>query len=146
MLASTWPMKSPMHTVPTTNQRYEASRAMARRGGGSRPLSTASRSAAIEAGPGDESVTSAFGSRSASLPGARNSSCASCLFCSARALAPQKALPPASTKAHLMRFSAFELLELAHERRGDSAVQLAVEDERPVPPPAPWPHLLPLLH
>src|SRR3979490_3000728 len=63
MLASIWPMKAPTHTVPTTNQRYEASRAMARRGGGSRPLSTASRSAAIEAGPGDESVTSGFGSR-----------------------------------------------------------------------------------
>ena len=55
MLASTWLMKAPMHTVPTTNQRYDGSRATARSGGGSRPLSTASRNAASEAGPGDES-------------------------------------------------------------------------------------------
>ncbi len=52
MLASTWPMKAPMHAVPMTNQRYDARRATASRGGGSRPLSTASRSAAIEPGPG----------------------------------------------------------------------------------------------
>ena len=68
MLASTWPMKAPMHTVPTTNQRYEGSRATARSGGGSRPLSTASRSAASEAGPGEESVTSGLGLGSATSP------------------------------------------------------------------------------
>ena len=53
-----------------------------------------------------------------------------------RALAPQKALPPASTKRVKTRLvlPRLELVELAHERRGDGGVQLAVEEDWPVGP------------
>lgn len=66
MLASTCPMQAPMHTVPTTSQRYEARRAMAGNGGGSRPLHTAARNAPIERGPGEAAL--AEGVRSSVTP------------------------------------------------------------------------------
>src|SRR5260370_33556554 len=116
VLGAIWRMKAPMHTAPTTNQRYDASRAMARSGGGSRPLSTASRSAAIEAGPGDESVTS----------GPSLLRIVAVLVYSVR-----RGLSRVSTRLVL---SSLELVDLAHERRGDGGVQLAVEEQRPVGP------------
>jgi hypothetical protein len=50
MLESSWPMKAPMHTVPTTSQRYDARPAMLGAGGGSRALKKASRIAAADPG------------------------------------------------------------------------------------------------
>jgi len=53
MLASTWLMKEPMHTVPTTIHRYATRCAIKGIAGGARPLSTASRRAPIDAALGN---------------------------------------------------------------------------------------------
>ena len=47
ILASSWLMKAPMHTVPTTIHRYAPRRAMKGIAGGARPFSTASIDAAL---------------------------------------------------------------------------------------------------